>query len=201
MTNTRKSTPAPARRRKAAARPDGMRSYRAASALASGGLRFTDGVSRKTDELIAVARESGLRFQHEWIISFVAIVAMLALLAGLYLNVTASASIAGRQIQNLEADITMNEQVNADLETRIATLMANSVLEKRALALGFEPVERQTLQYVLVPGYFPPQAVTMISTAAPVETLANSPEFNETLIDWISKQIQTASLPLSESRR
>ena len=126
---------------------------------------------------------------------------LLALLAGLYLNITASASIAGRQIQSLEVEITANEQINADLETQIATLMANSVLEQRAQALGFQPIDRNTLQYMVVPGYFPPQAVSMVSVDAPSETLAGSPEFNETLIDWISKQIQAASIPLTESSR
>jgi hypothetical protein len=169
---------------KAVAHPDGLRAYQA------------DAV-----RLVAGARESGLRFQRQWIISFVAVVGMLAMLAGLYLNVTASASIAGRQIQNIEAEITTNEQVNADLETRIATLMSNTVLEKRALEMGFAPVDRTKLEYVVVPGYFPPQPVNMVSSAAPTELLAASPEFNETLIDWVSKQIEAASVPLSEAKR
>ncbi len=174
----------PSRSRKTAARElDGVHAYRA------------DAV-----RLVAVARESGLRFQRQWVISFVAIVGMLALLAGLYLNVTASASIAGRQIQNLEVDIVANEQVNADLETRIATLMSNSVLEQRAQIMGFAPVDRTKLEYMVVPGYFPPQPVSMVSSAAPEEILANSPEFNETLIDWVSKQVEAASLPLSEAK-
>ena len=37
-----------------------------------------------------------LRIQQQWAISFIAVIAMLALLAGLYLNITATASIAGR---------------------------------------------------------------------------------------------------------
>ena len=167
--------------RKTPARPDGLDAYRA------GAVR-----------LASVALESGLRFQRQWVVAFVAAIAMLALLAGLYLNVTASASIAGRQIQNIEADIVTNEQVNADLETHIATLMANTVLEARAQAMGFEPVDRTKLEYMIVPGYFTPGPVSMVSSAAPAEILANSPEFNETLIDWVSKQIEAASLPLSE---
>ncbi len=190
-----------ARPKRTPARPEAMRAYRAASALLMG---RRDGVAEDVEKVVRLGtavRESGGRIQQQWVISFIAVVAMLALLAGLYLNITASASIAGRQIQNLEIEITANEQVNADLETRIATLMANSVLEQRALALGFEPVNRQLLQYMVVPGYFPPRAVSMVSAAAPGEVLSASPEFNETLIDWISKQIQAASIPLAESKR
>jgi hypothetical protein len=123
---------------------------------------------------------------------------MLALLAGLYLNITASASIAGREIQSLDVEITANEQINADLETRIASLMANSVLEQRAKALGFQPVERVTLQYMLVPGYFPPQAPNLLPASAPNQVISQSPEFNETLIDWAARQIKSASVPLTE---
>jgi hypothetical protein len=172
---------APRSHKPAAARPEGVRAYRAEAV-----------------RLVASARESGLRFQRQWVVSFVAVVGMLALLAALYLNVTASASIAGRQIQNLEVDIVTNEQVNADLETQIATLMSDSVLEQRAQMMGFAPVDRTKLEYIVIPGYFPSQPVSMISSAAPVEILASSPGFNETLIDWISKQLAAASLPLSE---
>jgi uncharacterized protein involved in exopolysaccharide biosynthesis len=185
MTIIGKLIPSSTRTRKSsAARPEGVRAYRAEAV-----------------RLVSVARESGLRFQRQWVISFVAVVAMLALLAALYLNVTASASIAGRQIQYLEVDIVTNEQVNADLETQIATLMSNTVLEQRAEAMGFEPVDRTKLEYMVVPGYFPPRAVSMVSSAAPAEILANAPEFKETLIDWISKQIEAASIPLSEAKQ
>jgi len=191
-----------ARPKKATVRPEVMRSYRAASVPSVEHVDgVADGIPETTQFVPPVRRENGMRIQQQWAISFIAVVAMLALLAGLYLNITATASIAGRQIQNLEVEITANEQINADLETRIATLMADSVLEQRAQALGFEPVDRKTLQYMVVPGYFPPQAVNMISAVTPAEALSASPEFNETLIDWVSRQIQAASVPLTESKR
>jgi len=170
-------------RKPATTRPDNIHAYHAEAV-----------------RLVAVARESGLRFQRQWVIFFVAVIGMLALLAALYLNVTASASIAGRQIQSLEIDIVTNEQVNADLETQIATLMSDSVLQQRAQVMGFVPVDRTKLEYIVVPGYFPSRPVSMVSAAVPVEALTSSPEFNETLIDWISKQVAAASLPLSEAK-
>ena len=200
MPSIRRPISTSARPKKAAARPEAMRSYRAASVLSMGRVDgVADGI-KETIRLVPVRRDNGMRIQQQWAISFIAVVAMLALLAGLYLNITATASIAGRQIQNLEVEITANEQINADLETRIATLMADSVLEQRAQALGFEPVDRKTLQYMVVPGYFPPQAANMVSAVTSEEALSASPEFNETLIDWVSRQIQAASVPLAESK-
>jgi cell division protein FtsL len=150
--------------------------------------------------LVSAARESGLRFQRQWVVSFIATIGMLALLAALYLNVTASTSISGRQIQNLQVAITTNEQINADLETQIATLMSNTVLQQRAQVMGFQPVDPVQLEYMLVPGYFPPQPVTMVSSATPTGALVNAPEYNETLIDWISKQVESASIPLAAAK-
>lgn len=188
--------------RKAQTRPSSMRSYRVESALSIGLEHQGQDVADdpyETGSVIAADRNRSARVQQQWVISFVVVIAMLALLAGLYLNITASASIAGRQIQSIEAEISVNEQVNADLETKIATLMSNSVLEKRAEALGFAPVAPQTLQYMVVPGYFPRQAVNMVSPVTPHEVLTSSPEYTETLIDWFAREIQTASIPLVES--
>lgn len=197
----------PARSRKAAPRPSAMRSYRVESALTMGLEPKGQDVRAAVDSIRnslpqgTAERNRSARVQQQWVISLVVSIAMLALLAGLYLNVTASASIAGRQIQSLEAEIIGNEQVNADLQTRIATLMANAVLQKRAEALGFAPVVRTDIQYMIVPGYFPPQPVNMVTTASVSDVLASNPEYTETLIDWLLRQIETASIPLAESKR
>lgn len=188
--------------RKAQPRPSSMRSYRVESALSIGLKHQGQDVAddpHETGGVIAADRNRSARVQQQWVISFVVVIAMLALLAALYLNITASASIAGREIQSLEAEINANEQVNADLETKIATSLSNAALEKRAEALGFAPVAPGTLQYMVVPGYFPPQAVNMVSPVTPHEVLTSSPEYTETLIDWFAREIQTASIPLVES--
>ena len=141
-----------------------------------------------------------LRFQKQWISSFLVIVVMLSLVAGLYLNVTARTAIAGREIQNLEAEIIINERVNADLQTDIATLLSNNVLEERALADGFIPFELADLEYLVVPGYFPSQGVNMITPVANIDVLAASPEYSESLFSWIARQMETASAPLAQVR-
>ena len=52
---------------------------------------------------------------------------------------------------------------------------------------------------MVVPGYFQPKAVNMVSPVSDSEAISASPEFNETLIDWISRQLATASIPLVEN--
>jgi hypothetical protein len=137
-----------------------------------------------------------LRFQREWLAMFLAGVMVLGLVAGLYLNVTARAAIAGREIQTLEVEIAANKRVNADLQTQIAILLSQNVLSQRAQALGYEPVSRDNLEYMLVPGYFPPQGLSLVQPVPDTDLLANSPQYTESLFEWLGRQIETASKPL-----
>ena len=141
-----------------------------------------------------------LRFQRQWISSFLTIVVLLGLVAGLYLNVTARTAIAGREIQGLEAEIVINERVNADLQTEIATQLSNTTLEQRALAAGFIHLQLTDLEYLVVPGYFPSQGVNMVTPVANTDVLSMSPEFSESLFSWIARQMEIASVPLARVR-
>ena len=173
-----------ARPRKKTRKP-GLDAYHAIAEMADGLGRYQD---------------VPLRFQKQWISSFLTIVVVLGLVAGLYLNVTARTAIAGREIQSLEAEIVTNERVNADLQTEIATQLSNTTLEQRALAAGVVPLQRADLEYLVVPGYFPSQGANMTTTAANPDVLAMSPEFSESLLSWIARQMETASVPLSQVR-
>lgn len=138
------------------------------------------------------------RLEREWVVLFLGGVLVFALVAALYLDVTARAAITGREIQNLEAQIAANERANADLQTQIGTLLSNHSLVERATALGFERVGREDLQYVFVPGYYPTSAVNMVSTPPERDWIAETPEFHASLLVWFSEQMQSASAPLRQ---
>ncbi len=141
-------------------------------------------------------RDAPWQLQRQWVITFIVGVVIVAVVSGLYLNVTARAAIAGREIQNLEVTITNNEHVNADLQIQIASELSNTVLEQRAQALGYQPVQESDIEYMVVPGYFPQQSIDMSQPVAQSSLLTDSPEFSTSLIDWFSQQMQAASLPL-----
>jgi cell division protein FtsL len=166
-------------------RKPGLNAYRAIADVA-GNLRFYQDVP--------------LRFQKQWITSFLAIVLVLSVVSGVYLNVIARAAITGREIQNLEIEITAAERVNADLETDIATQLSNKKLENRALASGFTYLQQADIEYLVVPGYFPQQGVSMISPVSNTDVLVMPPEFSESLFSWIARQMETASMPLVQVR-
>jgi hypothetical protein len=139
-----------------------------------------------------------VRLQRQWITAFLAIMIVVSLVAGLYLNVTSRAAIAGREIQSMQRDITANQLVNADLETTIATLLSSDSLQQRAVAAGYIPLQGSDLDYIVVPGYFPSQGVILVAPPAETEDIRLSPDFSESLSSWLANQLEVASMPLAQ---
>src|SRR3990170_1760727 len=71
---------------------------------------------------------------------FLLILIIGALIAGIYLNVSARAAVVGRTIQGMRAEIERIKRENADLETKRAFITSNEQMEKRAQGLGFRPL-------------------------------------------------------------
>jgi cell division protein FtsB len=130
------------------------------------------------------------RTQRQWIGAFLLIVLATVMVAALYLNVTARAAILGREVQTLRTQIAETERANADLETRLATLMSTSELERRALALGFRPVDPDEVIYIVVPGYRPPGPVNLASQPRSGYTPPPMlPEYNQSLLEWFQAHL------------
>ena len=134
------------------------------------------------------------RVQRQWLGNALLVVVALAMVSTLYLDVTSQAAIAGREIQDLTAAIIESQQVSGDLQTELASLTSASVMEQRALELGFRPVEATEVEYLVVPGY-----VTLepdILSAAPLPQLSAltfPPEYNQSLLDWMDNKITSSS--------
>jgi len=115
----------------------------------------------------------------------------------IYLDVTARAALTGRDIQNLNADLIAIQQSNADLETHIATLTSNGAMETRALALNYQPVQSNQVQFIVVLGYIAPQPSTLISAPSlQPSTPTIQPEYTQSLLDWFNQRLHT---PMSMS--
>jgi hypothetical protein len=135
-------------------------------------------------------KQAPWRIQRQWIGTFLLTVLGFAMVAALYLDVTAQAAISGRTIQNVSAAMIAVKQNNADLETQLAQLTSNSVMEQRAKALGYVPVDPSQIEYVIVPGYA--VAKPAILSAAPAlkpSALSVPSEYTESLIDWFSQRL------------
>lgn len=145
---------------------------------------------------------------------FLLVVVAVAVITALRLSISANTVKVGREIQLMKVNITSiydigtieqpEEKANefesievlqidiANLEAEYAYLTSSEGLQTRANQLGYQPAELPSLTYVVVAGYQerepvrlapPPQSFTV-----PASLLA--PEYKQSLIDWLSENVQ-----------
>src|ERR1700690_679941 len=134
------------------------------------------------------------RVQRQWIGTFMLAVLGLAMVAAIYLDVASQAAISGREIQDLTTEMITTQQANADLQTKLAGLTSNSVMETRAQTLGFKPVDPSQMEYLVVPGYIAP-IPEILAGASALRPSAPSipPEYTESLLDWLGQKMRSTS--------
>ena len=120
-----------------------------------------------------------------------------ALVAGIYLYVTAQSAAVGSHILDMQKEIRDLERVNEDLRAQLALVSSASEMEKRARAMGFQSVDTTDSLYVLVPGYINRQPVVLAPSPGPMVSDSNQlpPEYTESLFEWFEKQVLGPPLP------
>ena len=140
-----------------------------------------------------------------------------AIIAGIYLNVTARAAAVGRQIQEMQVmvygyhyltgeatdaaiPIEELEQDIASLNARLAYLTSYQVMQDRAKEIGLSSIDADHILYIEVPGYVERQTTALAPPPEPVIVNASSvnPEFKESLFDWLGNQIRQTAKYFSE---
>lgn len=136
---------------------------------------------------------------------FLLVLILGAMVAGIYLNVTARAATIGRSIQALRADSQVVERQNEDLRTQLALITSNSEMEKRAQAMGFRPVKMDDeVIYLVIPGYYgrSPTVLAQPPAAAAVSTTIQlSQEYTRSLFDWFVERVLKPAAPLMEPKQ
>ena len=142
-------------------------------------------------QIIHAYRQAPWRVQRQWIGAFLLVVIGAAMVAALYLDVTARAAVTGREIQEMRIQITTIQRENADLETRLADLTSSAAMQRRALELGYRPVQPGELDYVAVPGFVPPEP-EILRAAQDASPQANGlpAEYTQSLLEWFDDRIK-----------
>lgn len=153
--------------------------------------------------------------------TFLLIVVSVAIVAGIYLNITARAATIGREIQSMQVRLTELQsvsylsteeeeeealpieelkQVIASLESELSIITSYDVMERRARDLGFEPIKPEDITYIQVAGYVDLQPANLAPPQAPVapSPIIESPEFKESLLEWLKVKIVQTSRYLKE---
>jgi cell division protein FtsL len=147
----------------------------------------------KMDHLVQAYKEAPWRTQRKWIVVFLIGTISVGMVAGIYLNVTSRAALAGRETQVLEAEIADAQRGNADLETKLAELNSTSNMLERATAMGFVPASPEDMDFMVIPGYFAPRPVVMATSNGSQHSPALDPRFTQSLFGWFDEQMQKAA--------
>ena len=146
-------------------------------------------------QIVQKVRQAPWRVQRQWIGLFLLALVLMAMVAGIYLNVTVGAALAGRETISLQAMITTNQRINADSETQLARLISVEAMQQRAEAMGFQPVSPDDITYMAVPGYVAPSAVDLSTPGSnPPAVPIILPEYTESWFDYfMNKQASSDS--------
>lgn len=138
------------------------------------------------------------RKQLQWIGLFMLVLILIAMIAGIYLSVSAQASTAGREIQIMYSEMEAIRRDIENMETQLAFLVSNAEMLKRAEDLGFKKVYSDDIFYILVPGYSTSSQINLGDPpGTPLEDIPSlAPEYSQSLIDWLSERVFDPASPL-----
>lgn len=147
------------------------------------------------NRILQAYKQAPWRVQLQWIGLFLLGLVLVAAVAGLYLNISAQAATAGRNIQFLESNIDdLNNEI-AELTTELAGMTVTSNMKERAEELGFKLIDPKQAVYLEIPGYNPdadlvlaPPRVNIIPQSPVVQS-----SYKISLWDWFVEKIWNPS--------
>jgi len=143
----------------------------------------------QTTQIIHAYKQAPWRIQRQWIGAFLLALIGAAMIAALYLDVTARAAVTGREIQELRFEIARLQRANADLETQLGNLTSTAEMQRRALELGYRPVKPGELDYVPVAGFVVPEPAILLAADDEVLRAQTLPfEYTQSLLEWFSER-------------
>ena len=142
-------------------------------------------------QLIHAYKQAPWRIQRQYVGAFLLVVIGTSMIAALYLQVTARAARAGREIQEMRVEITSVQRANADLETQLANLTSTAEMQRRALEMGYRPVKSGELDYVAVSGYVAPEPAILLAAEDVIDYSQPLPsEYTQSLIEWFDHRVK-----------
>jgi cell division protein FtsL len=142
-------------------------------------------------QIIHAYKQAPWRVQRQYVGAFLLAVIGISMIAALYLQVTARAAQAGREIQEMRVEITTVQRTNADLETQLANLTSTTEMQRRAIEMGYRPVKPGELDYVPVPGFVTPEPAILLAAQDTTDYSQPIPtEYTQSLIEWFDNRVK-----------
>ncbi|MCC6146170.1 MAG: hypothetical protein IT308_01240 [Anaerolineaceae bacterium] len=137
--------------------------------------------------LMQAYHQAPWRTQMQRIAVLLLILIAIGSIAGLYLSVSAQAATAAIQIRRYEATREALKQAHTNLESELALSNASENMARRAQELGYQPLDTQSVQYLLIseyPGRQPAMIAPPPEVPHPVRPLIRS-SYTQSLWDWV----------------
>ena len=148
------------------------------------------------ENLIQAFQQAPWRVQLQKIGLILSVLVIFALVAGIYLSITARTYTAGVGVQGYETQIENLKKDIEDLKTTYATYSSDITMGKRAQDLGFQSSTPSTFVYITVPGYHGRQLnILKALPPAPEQQILIRPEYKRSLWEWMFQ----GALALSEN--
>lgn len=120
-------------------------------------------------------------------IGFVALLLVVAaVIAGLYLSISANSAKVGVEIKRQEATRDAIHFEIESLRTDLSNLGSARVMQERAIQLGFERYSPEEVEYMEVPGYLGRQTAQLapvFGSTAPTSLI--KPAYTQSLWEWL----------------
>jgi cell division protein FtsL len=133
---------------------------------------------------------------------FSLVLVVLAIVAGVYLTVSARAAAVGRDIQEKQKNILDRDREIEDLQAQLALILSSAEMESRADKLGFKPLAPDQVVYLDIPGYSqrPTAELAPASQRAVFPAPGLPAEYTESLFTWMSREFNQAYATLGVSQ-
>jgi len=152
-------------------------------------------------DLLQAYKQAPWRTQIQRVGAFLLVVVVIAIISGLYLNISGQSAATGRRIQNLESELADLKRENNDLQTKLGAIQSVRELSARVDSLNMRPLTVDEALYLEVPGYIPAGGTRLapppVIKAEPAPLLL--PEFTNGFVEWLSQKLQAGnSIPTDE---
>ncbi|MFO3797035.1 MAG: hypothetical protein ACK8QZ_07090 [Anaerolineales bacterium] len=133
-------------------------------------------------------KQAPWQVQRQWLALLLAFLLLGMTLEAISLQASSRAALLGREIQDLRAEAARLERLNADMRVTLAAQTRVDVMEQRARRLGFRPADLQEREYLIVPDYFFPSALTPVTMPIVLEA-SLPPEYTQSLWNWLQERL------------
>jgi hypothetical protein len=140
-------------------------------------------------------KQAPWRSQAQMVGLFLLAMVIVLLVAGVYLTISGQAASAGLQAYNLNAERRTLERTIADRKSQLALITSATLMEERALDMGFDPADPDNVVYIVIPGYAGRQTAILAPPPGVIEEEGPvvKSTYRQSLWDWLFQGINRLS--------